>query len=406
MGLDQLLPLGRPPADLLVTGTERRRRRNTAVVLPRCFLERKFVQPGRKPLRQPAGVGEHERRPVLLDQLQQPRMHRRPDRPPGVGRHCRRRVGARLDALTKVGHVLDRDDDLDLQFLPGTRVDNRDGPRRDSPVNPDIVAAEEPGDLVERTLRRRQSDPLRGPFGEFLEPLQRQHQMGTAFGASHGMDLIDDHGVDVGQRLAGLRREHQEQRLGGRNQNVGRGTNQLPPIRRRRVTGADPHRRGVDRRAQPFSCEADPLQGSTKVLFDIDRQRPQRRQVEHPSAGLRILGDIVDGQAVQGPKKRRQGLAGAGRRKDQGVIAVGNGRPALALGWRRFPEGRREPLPHRIGKRRQRVTHARNLPTADDTVPLGLRVPPCRHELDHRLPGPPRHHDEPGPSLRRGGRRT
>ena len=52
------------------------------------------------------------------------------------------------------GHVLDRDDDLELERLAGAGVDDRHLAAR-----PD--AAEEPGDRLERSLGRRQADPLR-----------------------------------------------------------------------------------------------------------------------------------------------------------------------------------------------------------------------------------------------------
>ena len=55
--------------------------------------------------------------------------------------------------LADRGHVVDRDDDLELERLAGAGIDDRD-----LAVRPD--ATEEPGDRLQRTLRRRQADPL------------------------------------------------------------------------------------------------------------------------------------------------------------------------------------------------------------------------------------------------------
>ena len=60
-------------------------------------------------------------------------------------------------APAEVAHVLDRDDDLDLERLADAGVDDGDRPR----LAGRRPAAEEAGDLVERTLRGRQPDALR-----------------------------------------------------------------------------------------------------------------------------------------------------------------------------------------------------------------------------------------------------
>ena len=62
--------------------------------------------------------------------------------------------------LRELGHVVDRDDDLELQLLARAGVDDRDRAR---PVG--RVAAEEVRDLVERSLRRREPDALRRAGG-------------------------------------------------------------------------------------------------------------------------------------------------------------------------------------------------------------------------------------------------
>ena len=64
------------------------------------------------------------------------------------------------------------------------------------------VPAEEAGDLLERALRGRQPDALRRAGRDLLEPLERQRQVGAALGGGEGVDLVDDDGLDAGERLA------------------------------------------------------------------------------------------------------------------------------------------------------------------------------------------------------------
>ena len=185
------------------------------------------------------------------------------------------------------------------------------------------------------------------------------------------MDLIDDHRLDIRQGLTGLRGEHQEQRLRCRDQDVGRVTHELTTVGSGCVARPNTDRRRVHVRAEPFRRKADALQGGSKVLFDIDGQRPQRREVEHPCAGLWILRHVLNRQPVQRPQERRQGLACAGRSEDQGVVTVRDRGPALALRRSGFAKGGGEPLAHRFGERRQRIAHGRNLPIFENPVPLG-----------------------------------
>src|SRR4029079_15608789 len=97
-----------------------------------------------------AVVDEEDRRGVLLDEAEQLRVHRGPDRPVGglrvkrgldragvdavgrlrVGLHSRRwlaRVAAAatlLDVRARLRHVLDRDDDLEVELLEDAGVDD------------------------------------------------------------------------------------------------------------------------------------------------------------------------------------------------------------------------------------------------------------------------------------------
>ncbi len=161
-----------------------------------AFLDRELVEPGREAFGRPAGVAEHDRRAVLEDQLEQAWMHRRPD---AASEGTRRRGAAHrlLDHLTERAHVLDGNDDLDVERLADARVDDRHrpGPAVDA-------AAEEAGDLVERTLGRRETDPLEWLVGDLLEPLERQREVRAALRRGEGVDLVDDDRVDAAQRVA------------------------------------------------------------------------------------------------------------------------------------------------------------------------------------------------------------
>ena len=81
-----------------------------------------------------------------------------------------------------------------LRMPASTMVTGRGRARRLEP-------AEEPGDLLQRALRGRQPDALRWPLAQRLEPLEREHQVGAALGGRERVDLVDDDGLDVAQRV-------------------------------------------------------------------------------------------------------------------------------------------------------------------------------------------------------------
>ncbi len=95
-------------------------------------------------------------------------------------------------------------------------------------------------DLLDGAHRRRQADALGRAFGQAIEALEAERKVGTALGARDGMDLIDDDRVDIAQRLARLRREHEEERLRRGDEDVGGCGEHSTPILGRRVAGAHP----------------------------------------------------------------------------------------------------------------------------------------------------------------------
>ena len=165
----------------------------------------------------------------MLGQMQETRAVRRP-----VGSPSGRRLSS-VALGRQVAHVLDRDDDLDLERLADAGVDDRDGPR----LVRRGVPAEEPGHLLQRALRGRQPDALRRAGGDLLQALQRQRQVGARAWWRAMAWISSTMTVSTpDQRLRRRRREHQVEALRRRDEQVRRPADQLLALARRRVAGA------------------------------------------------------------------------------------------------------------------------------------------------------------------------
>ena len=219
---------------------------DAAVVGPDQLLAGQLVEALGEALAESTAVGEDDRAGVAADQLQDPRVDGRPDAGPQV------RADGRAAGLLVLGqdvadgaHVVDRDDDLELERLARAGIDDRDVAVRPDP-------AQEAADDVERSLGGDQPDPLgrRGALGsEVLEAFEAQGQVGTTLRAGDGVDLVDDDVLDAAQDLAGLAREQQVQALRGRDEDVGRVAGDLAAVLGGRVAGA-----ARDRDAAAGSC--------------------------------------------------------------------------------------------------------------------------------------------------------
>ena len=90
--------------------------------LPFVFAVGELVQPFGEALGSAPVVDEDDRRGVFLDQLQQLRVDRRPDRAHMSARldfaRLRRPVLARIGRRPRIRHVIDRHDDLDVEVFP------------------------------------------------------------------------------------------------------------------------------------------------------------------------------------------------------------------------------------------------------------------------------------------------
>ena len=277
--------------------------RDAAVMRADEVLAGQLVEPLREPLAEAAAVGEDDRALVAADQLEDPRVDRGPDAGPPVGADGRAAglLVLRQD-LADGGHVVDRDDDLELERLACAGVDDRDLAVR-------AEATEEPGDRVERALGRAEPDALRGVAGvgvaEAFQALEAQREVGAAFRAGDRMDLVDDDVLDVPEDLARLAGEEQVQALRGRDQDVRRAAGDLAAVLAGGVTGAAGD--GDVRRlvASLLGGQADAGQWGAQVALDVVGQGLERGDVEDPD---------VTGLLSASPEGWGRGRGGRARR--------------------------------------------------------------------------------------------
>ena len=164
--------------------------------------------------------------------------------------------------------------------------------------------------------------------------------------------------------LARLRREHQVERLGRGDEDVGRGAREragapcagVSPVRIATVGG-------VNADAEPFGRERDAGERRAQVLLDVDGEGAQRRDVEHAAALRPSRGTGRVAEPVDRPEERGERLARAGGREEQRVVAGRDRGPALRLGVGGRGEARLEPGPDGRGEAVQRHrTHGTGRP--------------------------------------------
>ena len=182
----------------------------------------------------------------------------------------------------------------------------------------------------QRVLGGRQADPLHVAPGGLREPLERQRQVRAALGRRDRVDLVDDAPVRAGEQLLRAAGEHQVQRLGRGDQDVGRLAEHRLALALRRVAG--PHR---DRQLR-----ADTAQRRPEVAVDVVGQRLQRGHVDEadpPLVGPRLAGRPA-GRSPTGTRRAscptRSGPRSGRARRRRSPARPG---PAPALGLRRRP---------------------------------------------------------------------
>ena len=169
--------------------------------------------------------------------------------------------------------------------------------------------------------------------------------MGAALGLRHRVDLVEDDPLRAGEEAPCLRGEHEVQRLGRGDEDVGSLAEHGRPLLLRRVAGAH---RDVD-------VGADTAQRRPQVALHVVAERLERRDVDQPERPLLgVRRRRVRHEAVERPQEGGKGLAGAGGRRDERVCAGGDGRPGLHLRRRGLGERPREPLTHARRERCER----------------------------------------------------
>jgi hypothetical protein len=219
-----------------------------AVVGPRDLPLSELVQAECQSLGEPAVVDEEDRRAVGLDEAQELRIDRWPDRV----------------ALTGLAHVLDRNDDAQVELLRPAGVDQLDL----------AASGDEAPDLVQRPLGRREADALERLGRESFQPLEAEGEMRAALRSGHGVHLVDDHEANRAQRFPRARGQQEEERFGGRDEDVRRVAEHRRALLRRGVPGAD----------ADGQLGADPSERPAEVPFDVVVQRFERADVEHLDA--------------------------------------------------------------------------------------------------------------------------
>ena len=180
--------------------------------------------------------------------------------------------------------------------------------------------------------------------------------MRAALVAHERVDFVDDDRADGAQdRAALLRGEHQVERFGRGDQDVRRALDDHPARRLWRVAGAHDGADARHRRAPCVSAAFGPLprelghfaQRLLEVALNVVGERLERGDVED----ARLVGQLAlllaeAHELVDPGQKRRQRLAGAGRRGEQHIAPRANRRPAGKLGVGGRLKARAEPLRH------------------------------------------------------------
>ncbi len=301
-------------------------------------LVRDLVEPVAQPLREAAGVGEDDRGAVRLHEVGDPLLHMRPDRGlvavPGVLRAPGR-------GAAQLPQILHRDDHREVELLAGGRLDDLHLALR----------REIAGHLVHGAHGGRQPDAPGRPVQERVEPLQGQREVRAALRAGDGVHLVEDDGLHPGEGVPRRRGEHQEQRLGGSDQDVRRPVGDGPALGGRGVPRADADPDLGLGQAQPYGLLADAGERAAQIPLHVHREGLERRYVQHPAALLRLGGRRGGGQRVQRGEERGEGLAGAGRGDHQHVRALAQRTPGPGLRGRGRGEGPLEPRTGRGGER-------------------------------------------------------
>ena len=243
--------------------------RERAVVRAGDLLLGELVEPQREPLGEAAVVDEDDRRAVRSHELEQRRVDRRPDR------RAPRSVPASNSPVGRTGcetrrqpaRACPRAGRRPRGRAPSRRRRRRarsGGRPRRSGRSPRAVAA---------SPRGRCAGAAVAEHARAARPRARGARRASCPATACTSSTIS---VSTrAQQLARLRGEQQEERLGRRDQDVGRPSRASP-----RAPSAACRRCGRRRR----SCDCEPGERAAEVALDVVVERLQRRDVEHAQA--------------------------------------------------------------------------------------------------------------------------
>ncbi len=177
-----------------------------------------------------------------------------------------------------------------------------------------------------------------------VQALQRQREMGAALVAGHRVDLVHDDRAHAGQpapaRVGG---EEDVEGLGSGDEHVGRTLRTLPALRRRGVSGAHGGADVEGADAHPGGEGPELSQRLLEVAPDVVGQRAERRDVHDLRVVFQCVFRGLAHESVQAMQEGGEGLARAGGRGEEHVVAVGDDGPALGLDGRGLGEAPAEP---------------------------------------------------------------
>src|SRR5437867_1496685 len=146
--------------------------------------------------------------------------------------------------------------------------------------------------------------------------------MGAALGRDERMDLVHDDRLDRAEDLASLRGEQEVERLGRRDEDVGRRALHLRPLARWGVTRADGYLWDV----QGAALCRDPRERRAEIALHVDGQGLEGRNVQNPATFL-FCWSFREHQPVDGRQKGSKRLSGPGGRKQKGGFSRENRGP-------------------------------------------------------------------------------
>ncbi len=196
---------------------------------------------------------------------------------------------------------------------------------------------------------------------EFIEAGEGQGEVRAALCPGQGVDLVDDHGLHPAQRLSRRGGEEQEQRLRGRDEDVGGSGGLSAAFGRVGVPGTDSDANIGNLQPHAGGSLTDADERRTQVAFDIRGERLERGDIQNAATILSIR-DIRGQTAIDGREEGRERLAGTGGGHDERVIPGRDRLPRLSLGRSGRGEGIGEPCPGCGRDMRDRFGHAHILP--------------------------------------------